>query len=90
MGASTVQVKHAGDNALDSLESVLAEVRRLSALKEKKRGVFYRRSSAFLHFHEDPLGLFADLRTATGWTRLAVNTATEQQTLLSRVAEEVA
>ena len=82
-------MKHAGDNALDSLEPVLAEVRRHSMLKEKKRGIFYRRSAAFLHFHEDPSGLFADLRIASGWTRLPVNTASEQQILLQRVASEV-
>jgi hypothetical protein len=33
---------------------------------EKKRGVFYRKSKSFLHFHEDPRGLFADIRNATG------------------------
>ena len=27
-----------------------------------RRGVFYRRSHAFLHFHEDPTGLHADVR----------------------------
>ena len=87
MGAISSQ---AGDSALDSLEPLLAEVRRHSALKEKKRGVSYRRSAAFLPFHEDPSGLFADLRTAGGWARLPVNTASERQFLLSRIAGEVA
>ena len=81
-------MKHAGDGALDSLEPLLAEVRRHSTLKEKKRGIFYRRSAAFLHFHEDRSGLFADLRTAGGWSRLPVNTASERQFFLLRVASE--
>ncbi|HKP78695.1 MAG TPA: hypothetical protein VJU34_06180 [Phenylobacterium sp.] len=59
-------MKHAGDLALDQLEALLAEVRALPGLTEKKRGTFYRKSRAFLHFHEDPKGLFADLRGIDG------------------------
>jgi hypothetical protein len=33
---------------------------------EKKRGVFYLKSRSFLHFHEDPKGMFADIREAGG------------------------
>jgi hypothetical protein len=58
-------MKHATPAALDRLEDLLAELRTLP-LKEKSRGVFYRRSRAFLHFHEDPAGLFADLRNQDG------------------------
>ncbi|MBR7619834.1 hypothetical protein JKL49_10580 [Phenylobacterium sp. 20VBR1] len=57
-------MKHAGEIALDQLEPLLARVRALPGLTEKKRGVFYRRASAFLHFHEDPKGLFGDVRAA--------------------------
>ncbi|HKP79580.1 MAG TPA: hypothetical protein VJU34_10695 [Phenylobacterium sp.] len=59
-------MKHAGDLALDQLEALLAELRALPGLTEKKRGTFYRKSRAFLHFHEDPKGLFADLRGIDG------------------------
>ncbi|WP_312164062.1 hypothetical protein [Phenylobacterium sp.] len=59
-------MKHAGEHALDQLEPLLGELRALPGMVEKKRGVFYRRSKAFLHFHEDPKGLFADLRDAAG------------------------
>jgi hypothetical protein len=55
-------MKHAGPEALDALEPILARVRALPGLVEKKRGTFYRKSRAFLHFHEDPKGLFADIR----------------------------
>jgi len=55
-------MKHASANALDGLEPLLDQVRRLPGLKERARGVFYRRGRAFLHFHEDPKGLFGDLR----------------------------
>jgi len=54
-------MRHARDQDLDRLESLLAQLRALPGLVEKKRGVFYRKSRAFLHFHEDPKGMFADI-----------------------------
>ena len=54
-------MRHARDADLDRLEDLLAQIRTLPDLKEKKRGVFYRKSRGFLHFHEDPKGMFADL-----------------------------
>jgi hypothetical protein len=59
-------MKHAGSQALDQLEPLIERIRAIPGLKEKSRGVFYLKSRAFLHFHEDPKGLFADLRTADG------------------------
>ena len=78
-------MKHAGDHALDALEDLLAEIRRLEGLKEKKRGSFYRKSSGFLHFHEDPAGLFADLKTGDDYQRFRVNTTTERRALVRRI-----
>jgi hypothetical protein len=54
-------VRHARDQDLDRLDDLLIALRALPGLVEKKRGVFYRKSRAFLHFHEDPKGLFADI-----------------------------
>lgn len=54
-------MRHARDQDRDRLEDLLAELRTLPGLTEKKRGVFYRKSRGFLHFHEDPKGLFADI-----------------------------
>jgi hypothetical protein len=61
-------MKHAGPQALERLEPLIARIRLLPGLVEKSRGAFYRKSRAFLHFHEDPpshedlAGLFADIR----------------------------
>jgi hypothetical protein len=55
-------MKHITPAMLDTLEPLLGELRTIAGLKEKSRGVFYRKSRAFLHFHEDPKGLFADIR----------------------------
>ena len=59
-------MKHATPAALDQLDALIGELRALPGLVEKSRGVFYRKSRAFLHFHEDPKGLFADVRDASG------------------------
>ena len=55
-------MRHARAEALAQLEPLLAELRQLPGLRETARGVFYRGGRAFLHFHEDAQGLFADLR----------------------------
>lgn len=80
-------MKHAGTAALDRLEELLAAIRRLAILNERRRGVFYLRSKAFLHFHEDEAGLFADVRDAAGATfdRLAVDDAEGRARLLERI-----
>lgn len=59
-------MKHATPAALDALEPLLAALRAMDGLVERSRGVFYRKGRAFLHFHEDPRGLFADVRDAAG------------------------
>jgi hypothetical protein len=82
-------VRHAGSEALDELEGLLARVRTVPGLVEKKRGVFYRGSKAFLHFHEDPLGLHADVRLTSDFERFRVETASERKALLDRIARAV-
>ena len=79
-------MKHAGNDALDSIEPILARLRKLDGLREKKRGTFYRGSSAFLHFHEDPAGMFADIKVDGEFVRLRVNSEKEIDTLLARAA----
>ena len=79
-------MKHAGAAALDRLEPLLTELRALLGLKETARGVFYRRSRAFLHFHEDPTGLHADLRIeGSDFDRYRVETPDERAALIARV-----
>lgn len=72
-------MKHITPGMLDRLEGLLGELRAVGGLTEKSRGVFYRKSRAFLHFHEDPKGLFADIRDADGndFDRIDVTEAAE-------------
>jgi hypothetical protein len=85
-------MKHAGDKALDALEPLIAQVRTLPSLVEKKRGVFYRKSKAFLHFHEDPEGLFADIRFEgeADFTRLRVSSAAERKAFIAMAKKALA
>ncbi len=76
-------MKHADADALETLADLLAEIRQIEGLTEKKQGIFYRKSQAFLHFHTDPTGLFADVRPGRDWERFPVNTAIEQAQLLA-------
>jgi hypothetical protein len=78
-------MKHAGDAALDRLEPLLTSLRAMPALREKSRGAFYRGSRAFVHFHEDPGGLFADVRFGDDFERIDVSSATKQQSLVRRI-----
>jgi len=75
-------MKHAGPRALAILEALLGQIRRLPGLVEKKPGVFYRGGRAFLHFHEDPAGLFADLKVGQEFERFALNSASERNALV--------
>ena len=84
-------MRHATGDALDQLDDLLTELRSLEGLREKSRGVFYRRSRAFLHFHEDPAGLFADARLdGAEFERFRVTTAAERATFLGRVRAALA
>ena len=84
-------MKHATPAALDQLESLLRDLRGCEGIRERKRGTFYRGSSAFLHFHEDPAGLFADVKLAGAeFTRLRSSTAAEQKAVLRAVRDALA
>jgi hypothetical protein len=76
-------MKHAGPTALEALSDLIAAIRERSDLKEQRPGVFYRKGKAFLHFHEDAAGLFADLRVSAEWERFRVSETHERATFLA-------
>lgn len=82
-------MKHAGAAALERLAPLLAKIRQIGDLTQKGPGVFYRKSRAFLHFHEDPAGLFADVRAADGkdFDRIKVDDRAGCAALLARLAD---
>lgn len=78
-------MRHARPEDLDRLEPLLEKLRRLDGMKEKSRGLFYRGSRAFLHFHEHEGGFFADVQLADDFERLPATTAADRKTLLGTV-----
>jgi hypothetical protein len=78
-------MKHAGPAALTELEGLLAALRARAGLREPRLGVFYRRGKAWLHFHEDPAGLFADLRCGAEWQRFCVSGPSGADDLLAAI-----
>jgi len=79
-------MKHAGPASLVILDKLLESLRDIPGMVEKRPGVFYRKSRACLHFHEDPSGMFADVRFAgEDFERLPVNSAQEQDALVERI-----
>jgi hypothetical protein len=82
-------VRHATPEDLDRLEALLAELRTLPALRERKRGSFARGSRAFLHFHEDSGDLYVDVRLDTAFQRMRVTSEAEQAEFLLRVRDAI-
>ena len=78
-------MKHAGAGALGELSGLLESLRKRTGLVERKLGIFYVKGKAFLHFHEDRAGLFADLRHGDDWLRLPVNDPDDRASLLVAV-----
>jgi hypothetical protein len=78
-------MKHAGPDALDQLNDVLLRLREIPTLVERSRGVFYRSNKAFLHFHEDPTGLYADMRQVGSFERVPGNSISERDALVHLV-----
>jgi hypothetical protein len=76
-------MKHAGAAAFEALSDLLESLRSRTALIERRPGIFYVSGKAFLHFHEDPAGLFADLRLGSDWQRFPVSSPEERAELLA-------
>lgn len=83
-------MKHADSKALAQIASLLGDIRqRVPPLKEKQPGIFYLKSTAFLHFHHDPSGIFADLKVDGSWVRYPANNNNEWAALLAALDEAI-
>ena len=85
-------MRHARAPALARLAALLDQLRLLPGMLERQPGIFYRRSQSFLHFHEDPAGLFADLRLVAGedFTRYQLDSTAQQAALVAAVKAALA
>jgi hypothetical protein len=80
-------MRHAGPDTLERIAALLDALRARAALRERRPGLFELNSRAFLHFHDDPSGVYADVRLAEAFVRMRVTTASEQSDLLERIDE---
>ena len=80
-------MKHATAEDLITIAGLLDRIRRERHIKERTSGIFYWRGRAFLHFHNDRRGLFADLRGPDDWERFAINDRRGQALLLARMSQ---
>ncbi len=78
-------MKHAQEDILDKFVIQINKIRYMTNLKEKKKGVFYKKSSAFLHFHQDNDLLFADLKIEKNWVRFKTEKNHEWELLLKQI-----
>jgi hypothetical protein len=78
-------MRHATAETLKMIEPLLEEIGSVPGLVEKRPGIFYRRSMAFLHFHEDSSGLHAGVRFDEDFERVRAETVVEQKALMVRI-----
>jgi len=72
-------MKHATPETIQSISSFLSKIGELPGLKERKPGIYYRKSKAFLHFHEEGGLIFADVRlSGNDFDRVPCTTKKEQ------------
>lgn len=58
---------------LKDLEQELSELRSLTGLKEKSPGIFYFKSTSFLHFHDKDGKRWADVKIDGAWKNVPVD-----------------
>ena len=85
-------MRHATPERLTAIEPLLEQLRAFDGLTERQPGTFYRRSNAFLHFHEDgERDMYADVKLhGREFERMRVTTKAEQRTLVAAVRRALA
>jgi hypothetical protein len=80
-------MRHATQEDLDQLEVLLAQLRQLPQLRERRRGYFSWGGRAFLHFHEDAGDYYVDVKLDSKFQRMKITSRSEQAVFLTRVEE---
>jgi hypothetical protein len=78
-------MRHATEDDLHRVEPLLAELRELPQLRERKPGSFSLAARAFLHFHADASDVYVDVRLEDAFRRLKVTTRDDQAAFLAQV-----
>jgi hypothetical protein len=72
---------------LESLEPLLNLLRDHASLSEVRPAEFHLKGRGFLHFHEEPDGLVADVLLNAGRLRMPVTSSAQQAEFLERIAD---
>ena len=75
------------DATLAGIAPLLDVLRANPALGEVRATTFHLNGRDFLHFHETPEGVVADVRLATGVVRMSASSPEGQAELLDRIGE---
>ena len=73
----------------ETLRPLFNFLRSYSALEETAESKFLLRGKDFIHFHDDPDGLWADVKLSKGRVRVAVRTIAEQGELMGKIADKL-
>jgi hypothetical protein len=76
-------------STLDRIAPLLDALRAHPALREARPTVFHLNDRNFLHFHDEPEGIFADVRLSKGFVRMPVSFPAEQSELLERIEQSL-
>jgi hypothetical protein len=84
-------MRHATEQDLASIAPLLAQLRDIAGLNERKPGIFYWKSRAFLHFHEHEGTLHADVRLGgSDFERFALESAAACRQLIAAIRQHLA
>jgi hypothetical protein len=72
---------------LERLQPLLNLLRDRHALREVRPAEFQVRGRGFVHFHEEPEGVVADVLLNTGRVRMPVTSPGEQAELMERIGD---
>lgn len=83
-------MRHATESDLDALSDLLSDLDNLAdefaAFRCRKRGSYYLKSKAFLHFHEDQGTLLADVKLdGSAFARFNVSERGAQRQLVREI-----
>ena len=70
---------------IEALSILLNFLRSYEILSEVKPTNFYSNGKEFIHFEEEPDGLWADIFLSKGRLRMPVNTASEQADVIGTI-----
>lgn len=74
---------------LDAIVPLLEVLRAHPALREARPTEFELDGREFVHFHDEPDGVVADVRLAKGRVSMPVSSSAEQAELLDRIDESL-